>query len=278
MTGNIRLTRVGGWLAADLACRLAEVTRAAFAVADPVPGLPIADGARECAAVIHADLASGALLWLARDDDGEVRGSVRAVRRPGTDCWEVRRLAVDPRWRGSGLARALMRRLESDAHDAGVPLVRLDAVVERGNPSYYAALGYRTVRHFPSPDKQLSEVAMARDPGLAPAPAPYPWPDRAPVAHSVSWFTVAGRTVAVAGRGGSAVGARTRGHARMIADRFGAVPVLIGTDGWFGGIGEPVPALRVYQAPPAQVPAFTMPRTTDRRLLALHRLPMRRTG
>ncbi len=278
MTGNVRLIRLSGRVAPELASRVAEVTRAAFAVADPVPGLPTADGARESAAVVHADLAAGALLWVARDDVGEVRGSVRAVRRQGSGCWEVRRLAVDPRWRGSGLARVLMRRLESDAHAAGVPLVRLDAVVERGNPSYYAALGYRTVRHFPSPDKDLSEVAMARDPAVPPVPAPYPWPDRAPVTHSVSWFTVAGRTVAVAGRGGSAVGARTRGHARMVADRFGAEPVLIGTDGWFGGIGEPVPPLREYQAPPDQVPAFTMPRTTDHRLLALHRLPQHRTG
>ena len=47
--------------------------------------------------------------------------------------------------------------LEADAAPRGWDRVVLDAVVERGNPPFYARLGYRTARYLPDPDKPLSE-------------------------------------------------------------------------------------------------------------------------
>lgn len=142
--------------------RTAAVTAAAYAAGDLVPGLPVADGARERPADVREDLAAGRGLWVATVD-GEVAGSVRAVVRPDGD-WEVRRLAVAPWVRHAGLGRLLLNRLEAAAVAAGARRVVLDAVVERGNPAFYARVGFRTVRHFPAADKPLSEVHMERDP------------------------------------------------------------------------------------------------------------------
>ncbi|MET9349456.1 GNAT family N-acetyltransferase [Streptomyces termitum] len=147
---------------------VAAVTADAYAAGDLVPGLPVADGARERAADVRADLAAGRGLWVA-SLDGETAGAVRAVVRPDGD-WEVRRLAVSPRVRHAGLGRLLLRRLETAAAAAGARRVVLDAVVERGNPAFYARVGFRTVRHFGAADKPLSEVHMVRDPSAPPEP------------------------------------------------------------------------------------------------------------
>ncbi|MFF4104174.1 GNAT family N-acetyltransferase [Streptomyces sp. NPDC001903] len=156
----------------DLCERVAEVTAAAYAAGDLVPGLPVADGARERAGDVREDLAAGRGLWVA-SLDGETAGSVRAVVRPDGD-WEVRRLAVSPRVRHAGLGRLLLGRLEAAAAAAGARQVVLDAVVERGNPAFYARVGFRTVRHFGAADKPLSEVHMVRDPRAPQEPgAPY---------------------------------------------------------------------------------------------------------
>ena len=65
--------------------------------------------------------------WVARraGDAGPPVGGVglRAIDAPGTG--EVRRLWVDPAWRGQGLGRALMAALEQEAADLGHTTLRL---------------------------------------------------------------------------------------------------------------------------------------------------------
>ncbi|MEU3309049.1 GNAT family N-acetyltransferase [Nocardiopsis sp. NPDC006832] len=150
-------------LTGTLARRVTELTRAAYRAGDLVPGLPVADGAVAGPEELHEDLAGGAHLWVAAVGGSPV-GAVRAVR---TDdgAWEVRRLAVAPWHRRGGTARLLLRRLEESAFTAGADRVVLDAVVERGNPAFYARVGYTAVRHFGAEDKPLSEVRMERGPG-----------------------------------------------------------------------------------------------------------------
>ncbi|MGW5867828.1 GNAT family N-acetyltransferase [Streptomyces sp. NPDC055239] len=183
----------------DVVGQVAAVTRASFADADPLPGLPAPDGATESADVVSADLAAGAGLWIARDAEGRLLGSIRAVPK-GADAWEVRRLGVAPAALGTGLARRLVRALESDAAAAGADRVVLDAVVERGNPPVYARLGYRTVRYLPNPDKPLSEVTMERALDTPPEPAAHPHPTGTLAVGTalVDWFATGdGRVSAV---------------------------------------------------------------------------------
>lgn len=138
---------------------VAAVTRLAYRAGDAVAGLPVADGARETSQAVRTDLDSGYRFWVAIFQDDLV-GSVRAL--PGAEAWTVRRLAVAPSARHLGLGRTLLRAVEEQARAAGANRVELDAVVERGNPAFYARAGYRTVWHFGAPDKPLSEVHMER--------------------------------------------------------------------------------------------------------------------
>src|SRR4051794_16946373 len=84
--------------AIDLAGELAALTRAAYTGSDPLPGLPVPDGARETAAVVHADLAGGTRVLAAFADDVLV-GALR-VRE-----WEIGRVSVLPALKGTGVAR-----------------------------------------------------------------------------------------------------------------------------------------------------------------------------
>ncbi len=223
----------GPAVTADLAGQVAAVTRASFVGSDPLPGLPPPDGAVEPADAVIADLEAGAGLWIARDADGELVGSIRAMPK-GPHAWEVRRLGVSPQALGTGLARRLIRAMESDVAAAGADRVVLDAVVERGNPPVYARLGYRTVRYLPNPDKPLSEVTMERP--LADPPErvghPHPTGTLAEGTALVDWFTTGDGTAA-------AVLTTHRGP-----DEFAGLPdrraraggaLHIGTDAWVDG-------------------------------------------
>ncbi|HZM81195.1 MAG TPA: GNAT family N-acetyltransferase [Candidatus Limnocylindrales bacterium] len=249
--------------ASQLLAQVAAVTRAAFLGAEPVPGLPTADGAFETPESVEADLGAGAWLAVARDRYGAVSGSVRAfIAESG--AWVVRRLAVLPSTRGTGLSRALMYHLEESAVTAGATVVRLDAVVERGNPPFYASLGYTTVGHMPNPDKPLSEVAMLRDLTAPRRRLRYPWQGEAALgryARLVTWHTDGENTLA-------------RVHCDVDdALKVAAEPVagytFAGADGCPVGI-----ALREgsFATPPKDVPEFRMPRTVHPDLLALWRL------
>ncbi|MEV4603161.1 GNAT family N-acetyltransferase [Amycolatopsis sp. NPDC049253] len=250
---------------------IAATTRVAYAAGDAVPGLPVADGARETGAAVLADLAAGTRLWVATVD-GRCAGSVRAATAP--DVWEVRRLAVAPWTRGTGLARALVAALESGAARAGAA-VELNAVVERGTPAFYGKTGYRTLYHFGAADKPLSEVRMRRDPALAPRP----WTD--PLAGDasevtagvvVTWWSFGGTTTCRVSHG-TVAGAAA--HSPAAGARF------LGADHWPGATAEDLEAVREthggaiagHDRPAALVPAYALPRSVHKGLLAWWRAP-----
>jgi GNAT superfamily N-acetyltransferase len=250
----------------------ATATRAGFTGADLLPGLPRPDGLFETAESLAADLAAGAWMCLARDPRGAITGGVRAfTRRDGNrdPVWEVRRLAIVPQRRGTGLARALMRRLEDAARDAGAVAVTLDTVVERGNPAFYARLGYRTLAHIPTPDKPLSEVSMRRELDVPAAPLAYPWDgEQAPRDYRlvVTWHTDGTTTIARVHRDVDDVLRLATGHD------------FAGADGWRDAdpaaeaiVRRWLGAMR-YAGRPEDVPAYRMPRRGHPDLLALWRL------
>ncbi|MFF5639398.1 GNAT family N-acetyltransferase [Streptomyces sp. NPDC012825] len=160
--------------AAGLAGRIAALTRAAYRGSDPLPGLPVPDGATETEAAVRADLASGATVWLAESAPGRPVAALRVTELPD-GAWGIGRVSVLPAARGTGVARTLLDAVEDAALREGVPVLRLDAVVERCLPPLYARLGFAPVRHWPSGDKPLTEVTMERRPGAPPRPGQRSW-------------------------------------------------------------------------------------------------------
>ncbi|MFI8951941.1 GNAT family N-acetyltransferase [Streptomyces sp. NPDC053750] len=246
--------------------------RAAYRTGDLVPGLPAADGSRAGSGELLDDVAAGQLLWVA-EDGGRVVGTVRAVR-PSPRVWEVRRLAVAPACRHSGAARALLRRLEAEARARGVRRVVLDAVVERGNPPFYAHVGYRAVRHFPAGDKPLSEVHMERDPREEPALVPHAAAPAGP-GLLVEWRAAPGGTVCRPRLLSGVAAVRTSGWV-LGADHWPAagaaeLGLVRGTllkEGRAAGDGEVF-----FDRPASRIDAFRLPRAAHPELLAWWRGP-----
>ncbi|MEN8649798.1 GNAT family N-acetyltransferase [Streptomyces sp. 21So2-11] len=260
-----------------MADEISEIIRAAYSSGDLLPGLPTADGALADSAELLHDLAAGQLLWVATLA-GRTVGTVRAVRS-SPDSWEVRRLAVSPAARRSGAARALLRRLEHDASAAGAARVVLDAVVERGNPAFYAQVGYRLVRHFPAGDKPLSEVRMQRDLHDDPAPRAHDVPPAGP-GLLLDWLAVPAGTVCRP---------RLTGPRPGPQDEAGAAPgTPLGADFWAGAGPAELARVRatlareadqagqeelLFDRPAGDIAAFRAPRLSHPELLAWWRSP-----
>ncbi|QXJ22394.1 GNAT family N-acetyltransferase [Actinomadura graeca] len=269
---------------------IAATTRLGYAGSDPVPGLPPPDGAHDTARDVAADLRSGTTAWLALGPDGTPVGAVR-VRDHGPRGWEIRRVATVRRGQRRGVARRILAEVERAALEADVPRIWLDAVVERCLPPYYAALGYRVVDHFPSPDKPLSEVTMARVPGEPGAPETLPWPDPPwPSGDhtAVCWFLGGGGLrLACAGcadtRGD--LRAAVRAAARRVAAAGAPAARLAGVDlfphdpaGVLADVGAGTSGVRLVAADRATAPAHLMPRVVHPDLLAFWRtVPGRET-
>jgi ribosomal protein S18 acetylase RimI-like enzyme len=106
-------------------------------------------------------------LWMA-DADGVFAGMVAITtgREPeyghaGWDAEEdgamVHRLAVDPEFRGAGIAAALMQKAEEVAADRGLPAVRTDTSIENeAAQRLFLKLGYR----------KTGEISLSFRPGL----------------------------------------------------------------------------------------------------------------
>jgi N-acetylglutamate synthase-like GNAT family acetyltransferase len=231
----------------ELAAAVAALTRFAYATGDPYPGLPVADGARETAEQVLRDTGAGAELWLARVGD-ELVGTAR-VRVTMSRVAEVFRVAVAPQWRGRGVVRSLLDRIETDVARRGIGQIVANAVVERHLPALYARLGYRTLQWGPAPDKPLTEVTMARRPNTPRLPTPYPeqLPGRGLL---VAWFRSAEGTLVACSRvcGDTLAAARRQGAA--IASATGRTAELVGADLWEDSPPSPAQLLAsLCQAP-----------------------------
>jgi GNAT superfamily N-acetyltransferase len=84
---------------------------------------------------------------VARDHAGLVVGGV-GVRALGAGAGEVRRLWVDPAWRGRGVGRALMAELEKAAGAIGLGALELGTGDRQPEAvALYSATGWERCRH-----------------------------------------------------------------------------------------------------------------------------------
>lgn len=264
------------------AAPIAAATRRAYADSDPVPGLPLPDGARSSTAEVAAELRNGVTAWVAFELDGTPAGIAR-VRDHGAGGWEVRRLATVPSSKRHGVGQRIMREVERAAVDARIPRVWLNAVVERCLPPFYARLGYHVIEHWPSPDKMLSEVTMQRAPDARPHPAAFPWSAVAPPTGTVvCWFTVGTALLLAIIDGADSVIAAVRVAANRMALAGVRSPRLAGVDLPTGdmphprrllaGLGDGTADVRRIADDRLSVRCHLTPRTVHTGLLAFWRL------
>jgi len=119
-----------------------------------------------CAAVFEHDVEQRQL-WVA-EIDGAFAGMIAVTTGPEPDYghagWDVEeagvmvhRLAVDPQFRGAGVALALMRKAEEVAAQRGIQAVRTDTSAENeAAQRLFLKLGYR----------KTGEVRLSFRPGL----------------------------------------------------------------------------------------------------------------
>ncbi|MEV6673812.1 GNAT family N-acetyltransferase [Streptomyces sp. NPDC051162] len=274
--------------AARWAGPVAGLTRAAYALSDPYPGLPVPDGARETEDGVLRALERGSQVWLATGPDGRLAGALR-VTDHGAAGWEVHRVSVDPVRQGQGIARTMLAAVEENARARGVPRLWLDAVVERCLPAVYGRLGFRAVRHWSADDKPLSETTLERVPG-APLPAdalPLVDDPLGPSDLAVAWLPADGRLLAVLEAGGRPSELLARACARAGAEGAAGLDVWpgAGPDGraWLAArlpeAGAAAGGHGIFSFPGGRerVAAHLMPRTLHPGLRAVLRLAPGRT-
>jgi|SRR5215475_9442269 len=264
--------------------QIAFFTRSAYHDSDPLPGLPVPDGAADDRDQVMRLLERGGSVHSAVVG-GAVAASLRTV--PAADgSWWISRLAVRPDLRASGLGGWLLAGVEAAAHRAGVPALRLDAVIERCLLPYYARLGYRVLAyHEPEDGKLLTEARMERDPA-APRTAMRPYPAQATdsaVRAVIGWFVTAGGLAAVVARTGPI--RLDDAVLRCAAELADPAALLAGLDVWRGRPDDlddllldelPAPVrsggpVRRFDGCRADLPRHRMPRATHPDLWAVAR-------
>lgn len=90
---------------------------------------------------------------------------------------EIKRMYVDPAYRGRGIARALLAALEDAAADAGCSDIRLETGTAQPEAlALYASSGYERIPPYGyyrvSPENRCFAKHLHRPPGTAPAPPP----------------------------------------------------------------------------------------------------------
>lgn len=93
----------------------------------------------------------GVFLLAVQDNMAIASGGLRPIDQ---NCAEVKRVWVNPAWRGQGVSRDMMRSLEDEARELGYASVRLDTSRHLQEAvSLYHALGYREIaRYNDNPD------------------------------------------------------------------------------------------------------------------------------
>jgi GNAT superfamily N-acetyltransferase len=87
-------------------------------------------------------------LWLARADDGRSCGCV-ALRPLDATVAEVKRMYVDPEWRGHGVGRALLVTLIAAARARGYSTLRLGTLADMTvAQSLYRSLGFVPIERY----------------------------------------------------------------------------------------------------------------------------------
>lgn len=276
--------------------RVAALTRAAYAGSDPWPDLPAPDGAKESAESVLRFVGRGGVVWTATDPaSGELVAVLRTesqTESSGFSAWFVSRVGTAAARRGTGVGRWLLAAVEQAAIRHGVSALRLDAVIERCVPPFYAALGYRVVAHqLAEDDKLLTEVVMERAPApprrarpafpvTDPVTAATPGPGEAATAVLL-WF-LDGAALAALPCPESDTLASALAHARRV---LGGDRPLAGADLWRGAPRDftdtvrAIPGAKTERGMPvvrfpggrADNPAHLMPRTHHRDLWAAFR-------
>ena len=126
---------------------VAVLIRTAF-VAQPVPTDPAPSALRETEITVAAHLAAGGGAVACAGD--QIVGSV--MWEPKDGGLYLERLAVDPAWRGRGIARALVAATEAAAGLAGMSRVHLGTrLVLTGNRRLFAACGFVEIAQHAHP-------------------------------------------------------------------------------------------------------------------------------
>jgi GNAT superfamily N-acetyltransferase len=90
-----------------------------------------------------------------------------ALRPIDAEVCEMKRLYVRPEHRGSGLGRALVLAIISEARGIGYRRMRLDTMAKMGSAqSLYASLGFREIgayRYNPEPGARFLELELKGD-------------------------------------------------------------------------------------------------------------------
>lgn len=84
--------------------------------------------------------------------DGENLAGMFGLEGLGTAAAELRRMYLDPAYRGSGLARTMLAHAEQVVRDAGTPVLALSTSELQGAAlAFYRKSGYRLVREETAP-------------------------------------------------------------------------------------------------------------------------------
>jgi putative acetyltransferase len=85
---------------------------------------------------------------VARDREGRALGC-GGLRPMEPGAAEIKRMFVRPEARGQGVARVLLERLEVEARDRGIRLLRLETgTLQPDAQSFYEAAGYQPIPCF----------------------------------------------------------------------------------------------------------------------------------
>lgn len=87
-------------------------------------------------------------LWLAVDNEGHGIGCV-ALRPLDASSAEVKRMFVEPAWRGRGVGRALMERVIAEARARGYAVLRLGTLHDMDAAlALYLSLGFQSIGRY----------------------------------------------------------------------------------------------------------------------------------
>ena len=111
-------------------------------------------------------VAPGGALWLARATEGAAGVGCVALRRLDASMAEVKRMYVDPGWRGHGVGRALLETLIDKARALGYGTLRLGTLDDMtAAQALYRSLGFAPIERYRADemiDTRFYEMSLLR--------------------------------------------------------------------------------------------------------------------